>query len=1121
MPNNYEPIDDIYNSFSAYKIGKEFANNEKDKFKIGKKEFSKTGVALSGLSLATSFANWNENRQREKIIKDLESQINAQSYINVPQDNRYNYMNQDMYSNSMYQQGGNAEPILQGYSLPEVPITQDLPYDFAKTKYHKVPYQTPIKENYDVRARKVAEQYIEVKRKKAEPTKEQVEEANRLQSEYLKGLEQAQNSNDAERINYFLVKMQELEPILSPYFIMPQLDCLGSSCMYADKYFKKDYQLPKMQGIKDRLVKYTNENEAGMAAWNFFGALKKDNPLQIDFSAEKGKKYMYKDLPEQVRENIVVGSSIGFTDGTSRGGINEQEGIPDTRHHAIVIGFDKDKIPIIYDYGEAKRLDNPKFGSFTIGAIATPMEYRNANLNAENTENRQAFYTSSAKKYYDKTDKDDKDLNEISRSLIDNKEKIKKDLDLNEYDYNRLASYLLAISKQETSNYNTASKINDSFSSFFKDNPSVGAFQIKSQTARDLVKKYNLPEFLANDSNIKDPYNSAILAMYLAKDIDVLKEGFFKQGLEPKQNVVVTKPRFNIPVLNKLSTKKETINTPGNNPDLSEIDKFAYAWNSPNKLITGQAQGDSEYVKNVKKYLSDAGIEFDDNNVNIQQNSELKFNEKTNRTPPRKGRTEVDVSNYMFQQGGNTQTILNSEIQFDSNKAKKVYHPNTQIPMSDIHGNPILEVQGSDGKSYKVIRQQNGHYRFLGNVDLTNNDFISTAANWYEGFGDGAAKRVFGALTGVNGYRNYINSLEGDNPTSLWNKLSSAYQALPITPSKPNLQSLKNLNNTEKFINALKEAKQAGDNLDVVQDLTTPQYQEGGNIKELIDSYGYKQNSPFKHYPYLDIHSDTITMRGVEFPIFGISDTGESKLMKPNRDYYFKNANRVREIPLKTFQKGGEYEEWQIGYEPTEDEQNDINDKKDIEDYLKNNPFDYDSIASYVSVFQNDSNPNIKYSPELEYNINKNKSRIVNDVLQTEDNNTDNLTFAKGNSTVAQRHNTLGNIKYANWMSKYGATPGEIAPERDGTRFAKFPSFEHSKQAHKALLLGSGYRNLTVKSAMDRYAANTYDRNLYRELSPILNKKVSDLSESELEYLMKTQTKFEDNNVYKQYYGNK
>ena len=148
MPNNYEPIDDIYNSFAAYKIGKDFAGGrEKDKFKIKNTEFSKSGIALSGLSLASSFANWNENRQREKIVQDLETQVNNQFYVNVPQDNRYNYMNQDRFGNSMYQQGGNAEPILQGYALPEVPIMQDLPYDFAKTKYHKVPLPTPLTED--------------------------------------------------------------------------------------------------------------------------------------------------------------------------------------------------------------------------------------------------------------------------------------------------------------------------------------------------------------------------------------------------------------------------------------------------------------------------------------------------------------------------------------------------------------------------------------------------------------------------------------------------------------------------------------------------------------------------------------------------------------------------------------------------------------------------------------------------------------------------------------------------------------------------------------------------------------------------------------------------------------
>jgi hypothetical protein len=45
--------------------------------------------------------------------------------------------------------------------------------------------------------------------------------------------------------------------------------------------------------------------------------------------------------------------------------------------------------------------------------------------------------------------------------------------------------------------------------------------------------------------------------------------------------------------------------------------------------------------------------------------------------------------------------------------------------------------------------------------------------------------------------------------------------------------------------------------------------------------------------------SGTITMKNVEYPLKGTSlETGETKLMKPNQDYFFPNTQTVLEEPL-------------------------------------------------------------------------------------------------------------------------------------------------------------------------------------------------------------------------------
>lgn len=48
-----------------------------------------------------------------------------------------------------------------------------------------------------------------------------------------------------------------------------------------------------------------------------------------------------------------------------------------------------------------------------------------------------------------------------------------------------------------------------------------------------------------------------------------------------------------------------------------------------------------------------------------------------------------------------------------------------------------------------------------------------------------------------------------------------------------------------------------------------------------------------------EIGSNEITMQGVDYPVLGISDTGDTKLMQPGKDYKFKGT-KVTEYP-----KGG------------------------------------------------------------------------------------------------------------------------------------------------------------------------------------------------------------------------
>ena len=69
---------------------------------------------------------------------------------------------------------------------------------------------------------------------------------------------------------------------------------------------------------------------------------------------------------------------------------------------------------------------------------------------------------------------------------------------------------------------------------------------------------------------------------------------------------------------------------------------------------------------------------------------------------------------------------------------------------------------------------------------------------------------------------------------------------------------------------------------------------------------GYKKNSPDKDRPYNVIPSGEITMKNVGFPVLGIDNEGNSKLMEPGEDYSFP-GNTVLEFKLGTKNKSKIY----------------------------------------------------------------------------------------------------------------------------------------------------------------------------------------------------------------------
>jgi hypothetical protein len=65
-----------------------------------------------------------------------------------------------------------------------------------------------------------------------------------------------------------------------------------------------------------------------------------------------------------------------------------------------------------------------------------------------------------------------------------------------------------------------------------------------------------------------------------------------------------------------------------------------------------------------------------------------------------------------------------------------------------------------------------------------------------------------------------------------------------------------------------------------------------------ISTKGYKRNSPDKDNSYNIIPSGDITMEDVDFPVLGIDNKGNKKVMKPGKNYKFP-GDIVLEVPIK------------------------------------------------------------------------------------------------------------------------------------------------------------------------------------------------------------------------------
>lgn len=118
---------------------------------------------------------------------------------------------------------------------------------------------------------------------------------------------------------------------------------------------------------------------------------------------------------------------------------------------------------------------------------------------------------------------------------------------------------------------------------------------------------------------------------------------------------------------------------------------------------------------------------------------------------------------------------------------------------------------------------------------------------------------------------------------------------------KPNIINIKK----GKFRNLI-----AHKNIKKGEELTSnyrnvPHFEQPEDFKKYggYNKGGYKRNSPDVNNPYNVINSGNITMKGVDFPVRGTDNLGNTQFMTPGNDYQFP-GNTVIETPIK-YQNGG------------------------------------------------------------------------------------------------------------------------------------------------------------------------------------------------------------------------
>ena len=294
--------------------------------------------------------------------------------------------------------------------------------------------------------------------------------------------------------------------------------------------------------------------------------------------------------------NLPVGTIIGMGDHEYFENLsyNKKKGLVDNSHSAVIVGYNEQGLPVMYDYGHITPITNPTFVNYAVTNITIPRENQNYTFDYVKKNTKSGNYTPLNIKVpndiYNIVDPDEFDP--FLSALENYKPLYANALGLSDEQYDELAKQAVAIALTETKGGNDASNWRYGVvPSYLTDKMGLGDSQGITQFTTTHLKNPDFAKIMA-----KFPLRPNATS---ASDAGSITYDEFDPW-DPYQIAGATLALLK----SNINPSKANLKTPGNNQSMSPAMLAYYQYNTAKTLRKGEAQGDNANVKRFMDYYN-------------------------------------------------------------------------------------------------------------------------------------------------------------------------------------------------------------------------------------------------------------------------------------------------------------------------------------------------------------------------------------------------------------------------------------------------------------------------------------------------------------------------------------